>query len=161
MAVTLHPLDADRLAGWLLRIRDEYAADLVTAGQPRAQALQAADESNARWFPAGAPTAGHVVFDVVDDAGERAGYLWIGPDASNDRAAWWVWDISIDPGRRGQGLGRATLLRGLAYARDQGARSIGLRVFEFNAAARGLYESLGFEPTSTGSGSIRMRKDLV
>ncbi|MFB6610685.1 GNAT family N-acetyltransferase [Agromyces sp. NPDC056379] len=39
------------------------------------------------------------------------------------------------------------------HARSQGAHSIGLNVFAFNAAARGLYESLGYE-----TASMRMAK---
>lgn len=41
------------------------------------------------------------------------------------------------------------------YARAHGGQTLGLNVFRFNNAARGLYESLGYETTS-----IKMRKTL-
>ena len=41
------------------------------------------------------------------------------------------------------------------HARAAGARTLGLSVFGFNAAARGLYEAAGYETTS-----VKMRKRL-
>ncbi|MFE4516264.1 GNAT family N-acetyltransferase [Kitasatospora sp. NPDC056783] len=155
MSTTLRPLDARHFPAWLERSRDEYAKDLVALGQTSEDALRNAGETLARYFPSGAPTPGHVVFDVVDDAGVAVGYLWIGPDASDDAGAWWVWDIAIDADRRGRGLGRAAMLLGEEYARGQGAQTLGLNVFGFNPGARGLYESLGYETTS-----VKMRKRL-
>ncbi|MGI5487822.1 GNAT family N-acetyltransferase [Microtetraspora malaysiensis] len=153
--VTLRPMDARRLPAWLERSRAEYAKDLVASGQTSEDADRHADESMARFFPSGAPTPGHVVFDVVDDAGVVVGYLWIGPDTSGDAGAWWVWDIVIDADRRGRGLGRRAMVLGEEYARAQGAHTLGLSVFGFNTGARGLYESLGYETTS-----VKMRKKL-
>jgi ribosomal protein S18 acetylase RimI-like enzyme len=40
-------------------------------------------------------------------------------------------------------------------AHGAGATEIGLNVFGYNAVARGLYESLGYETTS-----LQMRKEL-
>jgi len=155
MPVTLRRLDARLFPAWLERSRAEYAKDLVAAGQTPEDAHRHADESMARSFPSGAPGPGHVVFDVVDDAGTTVGYLWIGPDTSDDDGAWWIWDIVIDAEKRGRGLGRRTMALGEEYARTQGAHTLGLSVFGFNTGARGLYESLGYETTS-----VKMRKRL-
>lgn len=84
MSVTLRRLDARFFPAWLERSRDEYANDLVATGQTPEDAYRHADESMARSFPSGAPGPGHVVFDVVDNAGATVGYLWIGPDTSDD-----------------------------------------------------------------------------
>ncbi|MER7672762.1 GNAT family N-acetyltransferase [Kitasatospora sp. NPDC096128] len=155
MPVTLRPLDPRLFPAWLERSRAEYVEDLVAAGQTSQDARRHADESMARSFPSGAPGPGHAVFDVVDDAGEAVGYLWIGPDRSGDAGAWWVWDIVIDADRRGRGFGRRAMVLGEEYARAQGAHALGLNVFGFNTGARGLYESLGYETTS-----VRMLKRL-
>ncbi|KUJ70454.1 GNAT family acetyltransferase [Streptomyces albus subsp. albus] len=155
MPVTLRPLDARRFPAWFERSRAEYAKDLVALGQAPEDADRHADESMARSFPSGAPTPGHVVFDVVDDAGLAVGYLWIGPDTSGDAGAWWIWDIVIDADKRGRGFGRMAMALGEEYARAQGAHTLGLSVFGFNTGARGLYESLGYETTS-----VKMRKKL-
>ncbi|MFE6049226.1 GNAT family N-acetyltransferase [Kitasatospora sp. NPDC056446] len=155
MSVSLRHLDAPLFPAWLERSRAEYVKDLVTAGQSSETAHRHANDSMARFFPSGVPSPGHVVFDVVDDAGEAVGYLWIGPDTSDDAGAWWVWDIVIDTDKRGRGLGRAAMLLGEEYARSQGAHTLGLNVFGFSTGARGLYESLGYETTS-----VKMLKRL-
>lgn len=155
MSVTLRRLDARFFPAWLERSRDEYANDLVATGQTPEDAYRHADESMARSFPSGAPGPGHVVFDVVDNAGATVGYLWIGPDTSDDAGAWRIWDIVIDADKRGRGLGRMAMVLGEEYARAQGAHTLGLSVFGFNTGARGLYESLGYETTS-----VKMLKRL-
>lgn len=155
MPVTLRHMDARLFPAWLERSRAEYANDLVAAGQTFEDAHRHADETMARSFPSGAPGPGHVVFDVVDDAGETVGHLWIGPDTSDDAGAWWIWDIVIDADKRGRGFGRRAMVLGEEYARAQGAHALGLSVFGFNTGARGLYESLGYETTS-----VKMLKRL-
>ncbi|MFI5782259.1 GNAT family N-acetyltransferase [Nocardia sp. NPDC051570] len=155
MSVALRHMDARLFPAWLERGRDEYAKDLVAAGQTPEDAYRRADESMARSFPSGTPGPGHAVFDVVDDAGVILGYLWIGPDASGNADAWWIWDIVIDADKRGRGFGRQTMILGEEYARAQGAHTLGLNVFGFNTGARGLYESLGYETTS-----VKMLKRL-
>ncbi|TGB14104.1 GNAT family N-acetyltransferase [Streptomyces palmae] len=155
MPVTLRPLDTRDFPAWLERSRAEYAKDLVALGHTSEDAHRQADESMARAFPAGIPAAAHAVFDVVDHAGVAVGYLWIGPDTSDDAGAWWIWDIVIDADKRGRGLGRMAMLLGEEYARARGAHTLGLSVFGFNTGARGLYESLGYETTS-----VKMRKRL-
>jgi ribosomal protein S18 acetylase RimI-like enzyme len=47
--------------------------------------------------------------------------------------------------RRGQGLGRALMEAALELAREQGADYMDLGTSEDDTAARGLYESLGFD----------------
>jgi ribosomal protein S18 acetylase RimI-like enzyme len=155
MPVSLRHMRAELLPAWIERSRAEYARDLVVLGETAEEADRHADESMVGSFPSGAPSPGHAVFDVVDDAGESVGYLWIGPDPSDDPGAWWIWDIVIDADKRGRGLGRAAMTLGEEYARAQGARTLGLSVFGFNTGAHGLYESLGYETTS-----VKMRKRL-
>ncbi len=155
MPVTLRPLPAERMPAWLQRSAREYAADLIVGGHLAADAHRVAVQGMADSFPEGAPSPGHRVFDVIGDAGETVGYLWIGPYSGDGNDAWWVWDIVIDENERGRGLGRATMVLAERYAKSQGARTLGLSVFGFNAAARHLYESLGY-----GTTTIKMSKAL-
>ena len=155
MSITLRPLDGRALPAWLERSRTAYAEDLIATGVPDREAHRRARESLERAFPSGAPGPGQAVLDVVDGSGRSVGHLWIGPDMSGDPGAWWVWDIAINADRRGKGFGRAAMLLAEEYAREHGARTLGLNVFGFNTRARGLYESLGYETTS-----VRMRKTL-
>ncbi len=155
MTLSLVPIDGARFAAWQERSRAEYAADLVATGESREAAQRHARESFVGAFPSGVPTVDNAVFDVVAEGVGVVGYVWVGTDVSDDAAAWWVWDVAIDPEHRGRGWGRSAMELAERYARDQGARTLGLSVFGFNAAARGLYESLGYETTS-----VKMRKTL-
>ena len=154
MPVTLRPLDRALLPAWLARSRNAYAEDLVTAGNTQEEANRLAAASMDRAFPADVPAPGHVVFDVVDTDDAAVGYLWIGPDTSDDPGAWWVWDIEIDADKYGRGFGRNAMLLGEEYARSHGAHTLGLNVFGSNLRARILYESLGYV-------SAKMRKRLT
>lgn len=154
MALTLVPVTAQGFPRWIERSRAEYEADLVLAGDSPDTAAQRAGEALRRAFPEDQPNAGNAVFELNSD-GTGVGYLWIGPDTSGDPTAWWVWDIVVDPEHRGRGFGRSAMLLAEDHARAEGARTLGLSVFGFNAAARGLYESVGYDTTS-----VKMRKRL-
>jgi ribosomal protein S18 acetylase RimI-like enzyme len=85
-----------------------------------------------------------VLVAVVD--GELAGYVRV-QGASRFRSSDHVLSINgiaVDPGRQGQGIGRALLDAAVAEARRRGARRLTLRVFSPNERARRLYESVGF-----------------
>ncbi len=155
MTVTLRPVSPARMPSWIRLSAGEYARDLVTLGRSEADARQVADEGMAESFPDGAPRPGHAVLDVLDAAGRPVGYLWIGPADGDDPGAWWVWDVLVDVEHRGLGHGRAAMLLAEEYARSHGAHSLGLSVFGFNAAARRLYESLGY-----GTTAVKMAKRL-
>jgi ribosomal protein S18 acetylase RimI-like enzyme len=53
-------------------------------------------------------------------------------------------ELYVVPDRRGQGLGRALMEEAIELARREGADYMDLGTSEDDAAARGLYESLGF-----------------
>jgi GNAT superfamily N-acetyltransferase len=158
MTATLRPVPPERMPAWIQRSADEYARDLVSLGRSAADAQRVAEAGMAESFPGGRPRPGHAVLDVLDNAGEPVGYLWIGPETDEQSGgdAWWVWDVLIDERRRGEGLGRAAMLLAEEYAAVHGARTLGLSVFGFNSAARRLYESLGYRTTS-----VKMAKRLA
>ena len=155
MPVVLVPLTPERFPSWRERCLAEYEADLIAAGETREEAHHHASDALERAFPSDAPTPGNAVFDVVTGAGDIVGYLWVGLDSSGDDSSWWVWDVVVEPAHRGKGYGRAAMRLAEDHARLKGARTLGLSVFGFNAAARGLYESVGYETTS-----VKMRKQL-
>lgn len=53
--------------------------------------------------------------------------------------------VSVRPGQRGKGIGRALLEWAIDRARERGVGEIMLKVSDDNTAARHLYESKGFE----------------
>ena len=56
--------------------------------------------------------------------------------------------VGIVPEYQGRGLARPFLLAGIRQAADQGAKTVTLGVWENNAAALQLYQSLGFRRTN-------------
>jgi ribosomal protein S18 acetylase RimI-like enzyme len=60
-----------------------------------------------------------------------------------------IQNVGVAPDHRGQGLGRALVLKSLAGFRDQGARRIYLEVTSPNVAAVELYRQLGFRHVRT------------
>lgn len=59
-------------------------------------------------------------------------------------------ELYVVPDRRGRGLGRALMEEAIALARDEGADHMDLGTSEDDAAARALYESLGFSNREGG-----------
>jgi len=53
-------------------------------------------------------------------------------------------ELYVKPERRGHGMGRALMEAAISAARERGADRIELGTSETDAAARSLYESLGF-----------------
>ena len=85
---------------------------------------------------------------AFDDAG-LAGFCWTkihAPEPPSDpEPLGEIYVIGVDPDRQGIGLGRALVLGGLASLHHRGVRVGMLFVDAANAAAAGLYRTLGFE----------------
>jgi RimJ/RimL family protein N-acetyltransferase len=56
----------------------------------------------------------------------------------------YLYSLWLEPGMRGRGLGHDLVSAAVDWARSQRARIVTLRVDVANAAARGVYEQLGF-----------------
>jgi len=152
--VRLVPMPPGRLPGWIASSQADYVDDLLRAGDDRALALAKAARAFEDYFAGGAAPPGHYVYDVTD-GGEPVGSLWLGPQPGGSTDAWWVWDIAIDAEQRGRGIGRLAMTLAEGEVRRHGGTTLGLSVFGFNAPARGLYESLGYQTRS-----IQMSKNL-
>lgn len=151
--LTFEPFDPTGLADWLVALRTRYIEERVAAGDSPAEAEANADHSLARLLPGGVPSPGQQIGRVVS-GGERVGTLWIGP-YGDDPQRRWVWDVAVDEGQQGKGLGWRAMRLAEELARRGGAATLGLNVFSSNPVAHHLYTSLGYQPTS-----VQMRKDL-
>jgi GNAT superfamily N-acetyltransferase len=65
-------------------------------------------------------------------------------------------ELYVEPGRRGQGIGRALLGATIEAARGAGATRMEIGTSETDAAARRLYESCGFSDREGGPGGPQM-----
>lgn len=67
----------------------------------------------------------------------------------------YLYSLWLDPAARGQGLAKPLVTAAVDWARARHARMVTLRVAADNAAARGVYESLGFTLALAESTSAR------
>jgi ribosomal protein S18 acetylase RimI-like enzyme len=133
-----------------------YVAEMVESGALPLEAARArAEEQQLQLLPRGLGTPRTHLLRVLDASGEPAGVLWIGPSPQRPDAGF-VYEVSIDEDRRGQGLGRGAMVAAERIAREEGWTELGLHVFGSNERARLLYESLGYQVVS-----ITMAKTLT
>jgi ribosomal protein S18 acetylase RimI-like enzyme len=154
MAVSLRPMVGSEIPEFLAASQADYIADRVASGEDPAVAKRVAEEQVAALFPDGQPAPDQHLYRVEED-GDQVGSLWIGQVSADQSETWWVWDIAIDEGDRGRGLGKATMLLAEREARSNGATELGLNVFGRNTVARHLYETLGYNTVA-----VRMSKKL-
>ena len=131
-----------------------YAEENVKSGRwTEDEALANSQRDFKELLPDGLDTAGHELWSVVDTDGDEAGILWVATDRRPGHA--FIYDIEMNPDRRGEGLGTATMLALEDWCRENGIGSIGLHVFGHNGGAWRLYKRMGYVETS-----VQMEKHL-
>jgi GNAT superfamily N-acetyltransferase len=148
-------LPDEEMADFIAVQQAGYIDELIAAGKRPDDARRIVTAQAEQLFPEGRPAAGHVVYRVLDDHGQPAGALWIGPAELGQNHTYWVFKIEIDPSHRGTGLGRAAMILAEQVARGGGAVELGLSVFAHNTVAHHLYQSIGYQTTA-----LTMRKPL-
>jgi ribosomal protein S18 acetylase RimI-like enzyme len=85
---------------------------------------------------------------VAEIEGEYAGHCWLGQqtDFFTRRVDPWVFDLSVVPKFRGQGVARKLHEAVVEYLKEQGYERIGLQVMAHNESAALMYEKLGYVP---------------
>lgn len=142
-------MSPDRYAGWVTESASGFADQQVAAGvMPPQEAREYAAGELAKLLTEGLATPGHHIWSAYDDEAE-VGYLWLRVRQLSDGIAAFVLDVAVAPSARRRGYGRAVMLIAEDQARAFGATAIRLNVFGHNAAARSLYEDLGYETAST------------
>lgn len=147
--VSLGPMsDADFMAFAAATI-PAYAANKVESGQwSEQECLKRARKEFEALLPQGRLTAGHHLFNAVDEEGRIVGTLWLARREQADRDIAYLYDLWIRPEWRRQGYATSALEAAEAEARTLGLSGIGLHVFGHNAGARRLYEKLGYRITN-------------
>ena len=143
------------LEEWLALMWADYRNQLLGAGFSFEEASLNIEQNGKALFDNGVPNQDQRVFHVLDD-GVKVGSLWLATREKQHAGEWYVYDIMIDEEYRGQGFGRSTMRAAEDYVKSQGGTILELNVFGPNAAARRLYESLGYKTMTIG-----MRKDLI
>lgn len=92
-----------------------------------------------------------VVILVAEKGGEAIGYTYAGVEGTDYMSlrgpAGVLYDIVVDPGHRGRGVGRQLLESTLSVLKAKGAPRVVLSTAERNLPAQHLFESAGFRRT--------------
>lgn len=144
----------------------EYANQLVRGGEVASERGAAvARERLADLLADRLRGSGHeVLAAVAADGGTRVGWVWLSPapehlGPGHDRTRW-LSQITVNECRRGLGWGRATLAAIERRLASRGVEQLWLRVFNWNVAARRLYESQGYELATQFATDAHLRKYL-
>ena len=152
----LEPMTIAQFEKWKPASIADYARQHVRGGRWTArEALRKSREEFEKLLPKGMATPQHRFFSIVRLPDRKAvGMLWIQVE-KKPRPAAFIFNIEIYKPfrRRGYAMRAMTLLE--QEARRLGLESIRLHVFAHNAAARPLYEKLGYVATN-----LLMRKRL-
>lgn len=88
----------------------------------------------------------------VDAADKVVFFAWLGKEVIGQirlRRYWngyaYIDDIAVEPGYRGEGIGRALLGRGIAWAKEKGLPGLMLETQDNNVPACRLYARCGFQ----------------
>lgn len=134
------PMTEEEFATYVVRLREEYAAEREAAGESREEARRKAEEVDRDLLPDGLASEGQHLFTAHHD-GERCGVLWV---CDRWPAQGYVYDVEIEETHRGRGLGAALMVNAALWSRQRGHAWLGLNVFGHNERARSLYEQLGY-----------------
>ncbi len=135
----VRPMTDVEFPDWRARHEVEYAANMVDFGgvDPEAAKMKAAQDF-ARLLTDGLATAGHWLYTVEGNDGSPAGSLWLSERDDEQGTMLFVYDVNIDPDRRGQGLGRAAMGFATGEARRRELARVVLNVFGGSGIARDL-----------------------
>ena len=150
--VRLVPMTESEFEVYLEKAIPEYAADKARAGDwSEDDALELSRKSYQTLLPQGIKTEHHYLFRIqIEETGEKIGILWMKHEAPRPHG--FIFDISLDEAKRGEGYGKQAMLAIEQVAKDLGIETIGLHVFTHNPAALQLYKGLGYEITSQNMG---------
>ena len=145
--VRLEPMTPAGYAAFRADQQTAYADELRSSGTatPEAAATRAAAELD-ELLPAGGAPPGQLLWTAWD-GDQQVGHLWLEVTDHHDGPRAFVYDLAVTAGLRRRGHGRAVMAAAEQQARRRGCTFIVLSVFGTNHAARGLYDSLGYQPT--------------
>ena len=147
--VRLVPMTIKEFEEYLERDIERYAEGNVRAGcWAPAEALEESRKAHQQLLPTGMATKDHHFLKIQDESGMAIGAVWLKANQDGVLPSGFVYDLFIEEPHRGQGHGKQTMLALEEKAKELGLRTLALHVFAHNAAARALYQSLGYEVKS-------------
>jgi len=137
----------------------EYAKDFIKSNNyTEEMALKRAEEDMYNIIPQGLDTPNNYFFSILNENKEDVGYIWYMLEGNKDA---FLCDLYIKEEFRRKGYAEQTLERMEYEVKQFGCKAIILNVFDFNIAARGLYEKCGYKlGVIVEEGCRYLRKEL-
>jgi ribosomal protein S18 acetylase RimI-like enzyme len=134
-----------------------YADEQLRAGYvSETGALHKSRQEHQALLTKGLKTRDHYLYTIQEsEHGQALGAIWLRASLDSSRPIGFIFGLEIYEPFRRQGYAKQAMLQVEAMARDMGLKQLALHVFADNAAARSLYEDLGY--TVTG---LNLRKEL-
>ena len=146
----LTPMTPAEFDAWLAETIPDYARDKVANGQwTEAESLARARSETEGLLPHGLATARHHLWTIrAQPDGASIGTLWLAEQQLGARRIAYVFDFRIAAAHRRQGHASRAFIAMEDQVRALKLEGVSLHVFGHNAAARALYERLGYATTS-------------
>ena len=151
----LKPMDDTRYNLFERHSIAEYAQSNIDSGKwDESEAARKSELEYAALLPDGLNTKNHHILDICLDE-EPVGVLWVHVDCDCAVPVAYIYDIELEPGHRGKGLGKQAMKKLEQWCLKREVSRIALNVFAFNTPAIELYNALGYRTTN-----FKMQKDL-
>ena len=153
--ITLQPMTEADFHIYLEKTIPEYAREKVQAGNWSAEeAPERSRKEYEIYLPQGVQTPGNFLFTLVNEAGEKVGFLWYAIQPRQPGLGF-IYDFEVYASFRRRGYASQALVLLEQDARRHGLDRLDLHVFGHNIAARELYKKAGFVESN-----IMMLKEL-
>lgn len=152
--VRLEPMSEAQFQSYLGTAVEDYAQAHLKSGDCAPEdALRLAQEDYLKLLPEGVQSKNNFLFSIQDDAldpDQTVGMVWFAVTAKRLVRSAFIFDLKIREELRRKGYGRNVMERVEELVQEMGINTVGLHVFGYNHAARGLYENMGYQITGIG-----------
>ncbi len=154
--IFLRPMNEAEYRTWQGPAFAQYAEEKEKSGLSPEEAQKEADSSFKNLLPLGKESPHQYLYAIMEVSSQSMiGNLWWGVKNPETHPLPWIYDIFLDPARRGKGYGQLAMELAEEDVKAKGYKRLGLHVFGHNDVALKLYRKLGFAPSS-----IVMQKSL-
>lgn len=153
--IALTPMTDADYRTYIERAVSIYAQERIEVGNwTETEALERSQQEFEKLLPQRNHTEANFLFTLVNETGQKVGYLWYNIDSQRSDFAF-IYDFEIYEQFRRQGYATQALRALEAHAKPRGVKKLGLHVFGHNTAARELYKKAGFLETN-----VNMAKEI-
>lgn len=150
MQVSLKAMNGVAFSEYQKRAIPHYAKENIKSGRwNESEALEKSKKYFELLLPEGIETKDNYLFNILEKKNSvSVGYVWVKIIDNIGTKSAFICDIEIYEFCRRKGYAKSGLNCIEKVVADVGATSLGLHVFNHNAAARALYNSTGYQTVS-------------